>query len=434
MDIIDPYKIIVIIIALLFAAFFSGTEAAFLAVDKLCIEFLKKPKRRSSKILTVFAQHPRRFITTMLIGNTMALVVYSSYIAELFDNILSKYFPYIASSFGLSVCIQTLLTTFIVLIIGELIPKSIFLQAPCRLLVLFAFPIAITYYILYPLVIIGCATTSFFMKYILRSAYEDKDSPVGLTDLSSFIKRQLVTGTVPQMSSIKMSASFLDNLLELKSLQVRDCMVPRAKLVAINKIDGIPALKSAAMRSGHSKILVYKENIDNIIGYCHVRELLRNPSDIDSILIPIMEVSSASLASDIMLQLMPAYRTLALAVDEFGGVEGVVSLEDFIEKIVGDIQDEYDKPILIEKELATHVYLLSASHKVEYLNKKYGWNIPLGNYDTLGGFIISIIHTIPSLHQTIEAAGLVCNIVALSESRIEMVQITVKPNARKDIY
>lgn len=422
MGIIEPDQMIVIASALLFSAFCSGIEAAFLSADRLDIELTSNPQTIIGRLLKVFASKPTRFITTMLIGNTISLVIYSAYMAEVLDGLMAIYSPFLMKNYALALVIQTVISTLIVLIIAELIPKTVFLLRPSRLLSFFALPVALTYYLLWPLVMLTMLITQFFMRYVLGYEYREEQPAFGLTDLQYFIQSRL--NTLDQVP-VEMSARIVSNLIEFQKTKVRDCMVPRTEITAINKEEGIPGLIKAVINGEHTKILVYQNDIDHIIGYCHAKELFKNPPDIDSILTPVMVVSETSSASEVMLQLLKACKSLVLVVDEFGGVAGIASLEDFIEEIVGDIQDEHDTKELIEQQLHPDVYLLSARHEIAYLNKKYGWEIPRGEYDTLGGFIISVTESIPKLNDTLEIPPFIFTIKSLAKTHIDTVQVRI---------
>jgi putative hemolysin len=423
LDTIEPYQIIIIASALGFSAFCSGIEAAFLSADRLDIELTRNPKSLVGKLLQTFANKPTQLITTMLLGSTVSLVVYSAYMAEVFNKLIDVYLPFLADHYALSLFIQTVVSTGIVLVIAELIPKSIFLLRPSKLLGVFALPVALIYYLLWPLVMLTTLITRFFMKYVLRSEYQEREPVFGLTDLQYFIQSRL---NALEKVPVETSARIVSNLIEFKKTKVRDCMVPRAELTAINKEEGIPGLRKVVAHSEHSKILVYQGDIDHIIGYCHAKELFKNPSSIDQIITPLMVVSETSLAIEVMLQLLKARKSLVLVVDEFGGVAGIVSLEDLIEEIVGDIQDEHDTLELMERKTGPNTYLLSARHEIEYLNEKYGWQIPIGDYDTIGGFIISVTERIPELNEQVEIPPFVFTIKSLAKTHINTVQVEVK--------
>ena len=422
MSTVIPSQIILIALSLIFSAFFSGIEAAFLRADKLGMELARSSKSLVGRLLADFAKHPTHFITTTLIGNTISLVIYSACMSAVLDRLVRAYMPYLLHRHTLSLCLQTIITTLVVLVVAEFIPKRVFLRYPYRLLKFFAIPMAVVAHILWPLVAIATLVTRIFITHVLRHTYQETRPSFGVLDLYSLISN--IRHTHKKVPG-QVSARIISNLLEFKKARVRDCMVPRAEIIAINQEDGMPALKNAAIYSKHSKVLVYRNDIDKIIGYCHAKELFKNPPTIASILTPIMVVSETNLASEVMIRLINAYKSLALVVDEFGGVAGMVSVEDFVEKIVGDIQDENDVDTLLLQQLGPNAYLLSARHQIGYLNEKYGWEIPFGAYDTLGGFIISVTERIPELHETIKIPPFTFNIASMKETRIDKVKLVI---------
>ena len=424
---VEPYQIIFIVGALIFSAFFSGIEIAFLAADKLGMKLEGERKSLSGRILNSFLKHPDRFISTTLIGNTIALVTYGTYMAKVLDPFLHAYLPTDINNNAALLILQTLLSTMGILVVAEFIPKSIFLVGPNRLLSFFALPTAAIAYVLQPLVVITTAIAKFFIVYVLGQKYQEERPAFGLTDLHTFIKSTL---NINEKMPVGVSARIVSNLIEFRKVKVRDCMIPRTEIVAVSIEDGIEGLKEAVIKSDHAKILVYKHDIDDIIGYCHSKELFKNPQHIERILMPVIIVSETNLASEVMVQLTTEGKSLALVVDEFGGTSGIVSMEDLIEEIVGEIQNEHDITELVEQKLAHDVYLLSARHEIDYLNEKYGWDIPQGDYDTLGGLIIAAIERIPDLNETVELSHFIFTIVALEDTRISAVKMAInKPLA-----
>jgi len=419
---VEPYQPVIIVGALIFSAFFSGIEIAFWAADKLGMKLEGERKSLSGRILNGFSQNPDRFISTTLIGNTIALVVYSTYMAKALDPFLQAHLPAAVNNNATLLALQTLLATLGILVVAEFIPKSIFLLGPNRLLSFFALPTAVVAYVLRPLVIITTAIAKFFIVYILGQKYQEERPPFGLTDLHTFIQSTL---NMNEKVPIGVSARIISNLIEFRGVKVRDCMIPRTELVAISIEEGIKGLKEAVIKSEHTKILVYRHDIDHIIGYCHAKGLFNNPQHIERILSPLIIVSETSLASEVMVQLTTEGKSLALVVDEFGGTSGIVSMEDLIEEIVGEIQDEHATARLVEQALDHDVYLLSARHEIDYLNEKYGWSIPEGDYDTLGGLIIDITERIPDLNETVKLPPFVFTIVALEDTRIGVVKMAV---------
>ena len=420
---IDKQQLMVIAGALLFSAFFSGIEIAFLSADKLSLELEKERHTLWGRLKSSFLKRPDRFISTTLIGSTIALVIYTTYMSKLLDPLLQAYLPAVINNSIALLIFQTLLSTISILIVAEFIPKSIFMLSPNRLLSFFALPIALIAYLLRPLVIITTAIAKAFITHVLGQQYQEAQPAFGLTDLHTFIKNTLnVSDKVPASTSAKM----IGKLIEFRKLKVRDCMTPRAELVAVGTEDGIEGLKKAVIKSEHNKILVYRNDIDDIIGYCHSQELFKRPQHIESILTPIIIVSETNLASEAMVRLATEGKSLALVVDEFGGTSGIVSIEDVIEEIVGEIHNEHDASGLIEQKLDTDGYLLSARHEISYLEEKYGWELPQGDYDTLGGLIISVTERIPDLDETVEIPSFTFTIVSLEDTRIDTVRLTIK--------
>jgi len=422
-NMVDPHQIVVIVGALILSAFFSGIEIAFLSADKLGMKLEGERKSLYGKVLNNFLRHPDRFISTTLIGNTITLVVYSTYMAKVLAPLLHNYLPTAFNNHATVLMLQTLLATLGILVVAEFIPKSIFLLGPNRLLAFFALPITVAAYVLWPLVVFTTAIAKFFIVRVLGQNYLEKQPAFGLTDLHTFIQNILnIENKVP----VGVGAKLVSNLIDFRRAKVRDCMIPRTEVVAISIEDGIKGLKEAVIKSEHTKILVYRHDIDDIIGYCHAKELLKKPQYIESILRPVIIVSETSLASEVMVQLTTKSKRLALVVDEFGGTSGIVSMEDIVEEIVGEIQDEHGVTELVEQKLDHNIYLLSARHEIDYLNEKYGWDIPTGDYDTLGGLIIDITERIPELHETVEFAPFTFTIVALEDTRIGTVKVGIQ--------
>ena len=420
--IVELYQIIIIAGALTFSAFFSGIEIAFLAADKLDIELEKGRKPLAGKILARLLKRPDRFISTILIGNTIALVIYSAYMANVLDPLLQLYLPPSINNRFVLFILQTLLTTLGILVVAEFIPKNIFLLGPNRFLSFFALPTVAIAYTLWPLVMVTTVIARYFIIHILGQKYQEQRPSFGLTDLHAFLKNTL---NVNEKMPMGISARIVGNLIEFRQTKVRDCMVPRTEIIAINLEDGIQALQQLAIKSEHTKILVYRNDIDDIIGYCHTKELFKKPKHIESILTPVTIVPGTSLASEVMVQLATEDRSLALVVDEFGGTSGILGIEDVIEEIVGEIQNEYDAATLIEQKVGQNTYLLSARHEIDYLREKYGWAIPSGNYDTLGGLIISVTERIPELNEAVDIPPFTFTIISLADTRIDTVKLTL---------
>lgn len=422
----EYYHLSIVIITLIFSAFFSGTEIAFISSSKLQIQLDARQGRLGGRILSPFVNQPSRLINAALIGNTIALVIYGIYIALLVEPIIVDRLPEELNSVGIVMLLQTLISTFIVLFTAEFTPKSIFLLNPNRSLNLLAVPIFIVFW---PMTLIAWPIEKLSMLvivYILRQEYSQDRLVFGLTDLSNYIQRNIREDD--KEANIELDTKIFNNALEFKTVKVRECLIPRTELSAVDIEDDIGELKKEFIDSGHSKVLIYKNNsIDEIIGYCHVMELFKKPQDIESIMTPLMIVPETTLANELMIQFIQDRKSLALVVDEFGGTSGIVTLEDVIEEIFGEIQDEHDDDEdWVELKITDGRYKLSARHEIDYLNDKYGWGIPEGDYDTLGGFILSVTESIPNVNDLISIPPFEIRILTMEDARIDNIILSVE--------
>lgn len=413
--------LIYVIITLLFSAFFSGVEIAYVSANKLHIELQKKQGLLSGKILSNFLKKPSQFIGTTLIGNTIALVVYGIFMANLLEPWIRDWLP--GDNQVAVLLIQTVLSTIIVLITAEFLPKSIFLLNPNSLLSALSVPIQVIYLIMYPIVFVVVWLSKFFITKILRLDYSEDRPVFKVTDLNSFIQNNLHHSS--HDVKVEVDSKIFDNAVEFKTIRIRECMVPRTDIVAVEIEDSIEDLKGVFAESGHSKIIVYKESIDDVIGYCHQLELFKKPKKIADILTPIIIVPESALANELLIQFIQERKSLALVVDEFGGTSGIVSMEDIIEEIFGEIQDEYDSDDLTEQRISDNEYLLSARHEIDYLNEKYGWDLPYGEFETLAGFILSLTEDIPQKGQSVTYEQFTFSIVSKQDHRIETLKVKI---------
>jgi len=427
---VDYYNLSIVIITLIFSAFFSGTEIAFISSSKLQIELDAKQGRIGGRWLSRFVDRPSSLINTALVGNTIALVIYGTAVASLLNDdlerILQAYLPPFFGSESMVMVVQTALSTLIVLFTAEFTPKSLFLLNPNRSLNLFALPIMIVYWIMLIPVTIIEQLSKLVIIYILRQEFSEDRPIFGLTDLSNYIQRN--TREDIKESNIELDTKIFNNALEFKTVKVRECMIPRTEISAIDIEDDIGELKEEFIESGHSKVLIYKNSsIDEIIGYCHVLELFKKPKDIEGILTPILIVPETTLANELMIEFIQERKSVALVVDEFGGTSGIVTLEDVIEEIFGEIQDEHDDDEdWVEQKLTDGRFKLSARHEIDYLNDKYEWNIPEGDYDTLGGFILSVTGSIPKENDLIQIHPFEIRILTMEDARIDNVLFSVE--------
>lgn len=415
--------LIYVIITLIFSAFFSGFEIAYISSNKLQIELQNKQGQLSGRLLSKFVQKPGQFIGTTLIGNTIMLVLYGTFMAYLLDAPLRNLLPQSLNNEAVILVTQTVLSTIIVLITGEFLPKSFFMINPNRMLNLFVLPFFAIYFVMYPIVWLIVGMSRFFITHILRLEYNEEKPAFTVTDLNSFIKEHF--GQSNASGKVEIDSKIFDNAIEFKTVRVRECMIPRTDIVAVEVEDSITELRKVFEESGHSKVIVYRETIDEVIGYCHQLELFRKPKTIEEILTPIVIAPESALANELLIQFIQERKSLALIVDEFGGTSGIVSMEDIIEEIFGEIDDEYDNDDLIEQKTEEHEYLLSARHEIDYLNDKYGWDLPYGDFETLSGLILSLTENLPNKGDTVTYGKYTFTVMTKQAHRIETVRLKI---------
>ncbi len=414
-----------VFLTLAFSALFSGLEIAFVSANRLHIELQNKQGKLVGKVLSTFIKHPSQFIGTTLLGNTVSLVLYGIFMAYLLEQPISNLLPDSLDSQAGVMVVQTVISTILVLVTAEFIPKSIFMLNPNNMLSIFSLPFMLLYYIMYPLVWAVVRLSKIFIVRVLQLEYNEDKPVFRITDLNSFIQNNLETKGDEAKAEI--DTKIFDNAVEFKKIKVRECMVPRTDIVAVEVQDSIEELKGAFIESGHSKIIIYKETIDDVIGYCHHLELFKKPKTIEEILTPIIIVPESALANELLVQFIKERKSLSLVVDEFGGTSGIVSMEDIIEEIFGEIEDEYDSDDLVEQQLSENEYLLSARHEIDYLNEKFNWTLPSGDFETLSGFILSLTENIPQKGETAVYGPFTFTIVAKQEHRIDTVKLKINP-------
>lgn len=392
------YQLLVgIVVSLLFSAFFSGIEMAFVSADKLHIELVKNSGSFTGKLLGVFSRHPGIFIGTTLMGNTIALVLYGIYMTQAMEPFFSGLgLP----SAGVLVS-QTLVSTMVVLATAEFLPKSLFLINPNRMLSVFAFPMRLMTFIFYPAVVIVVGFSRFLIRYVFRGNIKSEQPIYSLVDLNNFI-REVSKATNNNDENVEVNAEIFSNAVEFKKVKVRECMIPRTEIIALDQTASMEELKSAFVDSGHSKVLIYKESIDDIIGYCHSLQMFKKPKNVREIISEIDFVPETKLANELLIEFIEKHKSVAVVVDEFGGTSGIVTIEDVIEEIFGEIRDEHDEEDLDEQQIDQFTYLFSARHEIDYINERHKLNLPKGDYDTLGGYILTVYGDIPKVNDVIK--------------------------------
>ncbi len=424
--------LISLIISMLLSAFFSGMEIAFVSSNRLLAEMDREKNGLSQKALAVFYQHPNNFVSTMLVGNNIALVIYGILFARLFDATL-----FAPLSDGLRVMADTLLSTVVVLFTGEFLPKTIFKNNPNTLLTVFAIPAYVCYVILYPISRLATLLAKGLLRLFgIRMSRHDEEHEFTKVDLDNLVQTSI--DSAGNEDEIGEEVRIFQNALDFSETKVRDCMVPRTEIDAVEDTATLETLRQIFIESGHSKIIVYHEDIDHIIGYVHSSDLFR----LDAVAVADKSLTSlrgqlsirelnfvpeTMLASKLMKLLMQMKRSLAIVVDEFGGTSGLVSLEDLMEEITGEIEDEHDTNSALEaKQLGPDEYILSARLEIERVNELYDLDLPESDdYMTLGGLILHEYQSFPKLNEVVRVGRYEFKILKNTATKIELVRLKV---------
>lgn len=412
--------IIGLLVSMLFSAFFSGMEIAFVSSNRLRAEMDREKNRLSQRIIKTFYQHPNNFVSTMLVGNNISLVIYGILFAKLFDSTL-----FAPLSDGMRVTADTLLSTLVVLFTGEFLPKSIFKNNPNTLLTVFAVPAWICYVVLYPISRFATLLSKGLLRLMgirMKSSGEEKEFTK--VDLDYLVQTSI--DNADNEDDIEEEVKIFQNALDFSETKIRDCMVPRTEIDAVEDTSTIEQLKQMFIESGHSKILVFHEDIDHVIGYVHSSDMFKNPTDLAGIIREISFVPETMLASKLMAQLMQQKRSLAVVVDEFGGTSGLVSLEDIMEEITGEIEDEHDNTNHVAKKLNDHEYMLSARLEITKINEMFDLDLPESDeYMTLGGLILHEYQSFPKLNEVVKIDRYEFKIVKNTATKIELVRLNI---------
>ena len=410
------FSVVVILCTLILSAFFSGMEIAYVSSNKLKLELDKQSNSFVSNMLEKILHSPSRFIATMLVGNNISLVVYGICMAKILE---PKIEVFTQSSF-LVLLIQTLISTLIILVSAEFLPKAFFRLNPNRFLKAGIVPLVIFYYLLSPIVSITLYLSKKGLKILGMALVED--SPVfGKIDLEEYLKLHIDDR---ENKNLDVEVHILQNALDFSNVKIRECMLPRTEIVAIDVTKSIEDLRDIFISTKLSKVLIYKENIDKIIGYAHSNEMFTSPKDIKSILIPIPYVPESMLAIDLLELFIKKRKGVAVVVDEFGGTSGMITVEDVVEEILGDIEDEHDNETELEKQLNEYTFKFSARLEIDYLNDKYHFNLPKSEeYETLGGLLICYLEEIPEKNTEISIGDYQFLIEEVSNNKIDEITI-----------
>ncbi len=417
-------EISIIILCLILSAFFSGMEIAFVSSNKIYLEIEKKQDGFISKILTKLTEKPSKFIAAMLIGNNITLVIYGFFMGDLLMVLIDSLGYHFSPL--LNLLLQTVLSTLIVLITAEFLPKVFFQLYANSLIKFFAIPAYGFYILFYFISSFFIWVSDFILKKFFRTAGDQVQLYFSKVELGNYITEQM--STYEDNEEVDSEIQMFQNALEFSGVKARDIMTPRTEIVAIDLFDPIDELKDLFVRTGYSKIVVYENSLDDIVGYVHSFDLFKKPKNIKSVVIPVEFVPETIYIKDVLDLLTKKRKSVAVVLDEYGGTSGIITVEDIVEELFGEIEDEHDADeTLIEKDLGDDTYLFSARFDVEYLNQAYKLQIPESDsYGTLGGFIVDFAKEIPLKGEAIAIGTYHFVIEEATNKKIELVKMTIK--------
>jgi len=422
-------SILIIILSLVFSAFFSGMEIAFISANKIHIEIVKKQEGFLAKVLTRLTKKPSKFIATMLIGNNISLVIYGFFMGELLMNWFISMSPS-SNAFlnalltDFSLLTQTIISTLIILFTAEFLPKVLFQIYANSLLKILAAP-AYLFYLLFSFISdFVIKVSDFILKNVFGTAGDEVQLAFSKVELGDYITEQMET--VEEEDEVDSEIQIFQNALEFAAVKAREVMVPRTEITAVELHETPKTLAKLFSETGHSKILVYKDTIDNVIGYVHSYELFKKPKTVKSILLPVEFVPETMLIHDILNVLTKKRKSIAVVLDEYGGTSGLMTVEDIVEELFGEIEDEHDSTDLYEEQISETSYKFSARLEVDYINENYRLDLPEDDeYETLGGLIVNETGEIPELESEIKIGDFLFTILEVSSTKIDLISLQV---------
>lgn len=412
------FDFIIILISIILSAFFSGMEIAFISSNKLHIELEKKREGFIPSILSKLTQKSSKFITTMLVGNNISLVIYSYFMGKV-----------IVDSFGIeSILLQTVISTIIILVVAEFFPKVIFRIYANQTLKIFALPAYFFYVLLSVFSSFINGISDFFLKIFFRTDKDLQRTEFSKEELENYISEQLEIGDNND-DEIDSEIQIFQNALEFQKVKAREIMVPRTEVLAVEIHETVSKLNEYFIKSGYSKILVYKTSLDEIIGYVNAFELFKKPKNIKSILLPVEIVPESMMINDVLNSLIKKRKSIAVVVDEYGGTSGIITIEDIVEELFGEIEDEHDVLELTDEVISETQFKFSARLEIDYLNEEYNLSFPKEEaYETLGGFIINHTENIPEKDEVLTILNYKITILSVSSSKIDEIHLEILSN------
>lgn len=413
-------QLVIIASCILLSAFFSGMEIAYVSANKFQIEMQKKREEINARFLAKITSNASRFITTMLIGNNIALVIYSYFMGELIVSLIPEG---VFNEFSL-LLVQTLISTIIILVNAEFLPKAIFRIYANEMLWFFAPVSYFFYWLFYLLTTVISSISDFFLRVFFKSAKESEQPEFSKEELGNYITEQLENAE--DLEEVDSEIQIFQNALEFNNVKAREIMIPRTEIVAVEINDTLTNLRNLFVKTGYSKILVYKTNLDEILGYVHAFDLFKKPRNIRSMLMPVEFVPETMMINNVLSALIKKKRSLSIVLDEFGGISGLITIEDIVEELFGEIIDEHDTVELLEQKISEFEFDFSARLEVDYLNETYDLNLEENEaYETLGGYIVYFNEDIPSEGELIEIGVNTFEMLTVDSSKIMEVRLKI---------
>ena len=414
---------ILILSTIILSAFFSGMEIAFVSANKLRLELDKQLEPFSSKLLKVVTANSGKYIATMLIGNNIALVIYGIAFAALFDPIFENYFH----TESIILILTTVISTFVILIFGEFLPKTLFRTIPNTLLKIFLIPLSFFFFLFYPVTKFVVGITNILMKWLFKANIKQSNNSLVFSriDLDEFVNEK-DNNRSEKKENIESEVKLFKNALDFSKVKLREIMVPRTEIEMLNVNSTISELRQKFVETGYSRIIFYDKSIDNIIGYVHSSVIFKNPESVKPYLNNVLIVPETMPANRLLSTFIREHRSIAIVVDEFGGTSGMVTSEDILEEIFGEIEDEHDTVDVIEKKISDNEYVFSGRSEIDLINEKYHINLPESeDFETLAGFILYHHESIPKINSLIKIGVFQFKILKATNTKIELVKLTI---------
>jgi CBS domain containing-hemolysin-like protein len=417
---------LIIFITLLLSAFFSGIEIAFVSSNRLVHELDLKRKILPARILASFFNNPSRIIGALLLGNNIALVIYGIVISKILDPLVVTMLPpSLANDELIHLLLITLISTLLILITAEFIPKVFFRINPNTTLKFFAIPVWLFYYIFYPINILYIGLSELLVRYVFRVKLSSTKYEFSAIDLEEYVKDY--RSADQEVEEINKEIQMIQNAMSFKFVKLRDCKIPRTEIKAVEIEDEVKTLQTLFSKSGLSKIMVYEDTIDNVVGYVHASEMFEKPKKIKDVTRKVEAYPETMTANTLLNYFIKNRKNVAVVVDEFGGTSGIVTMEDIIEEIFGEIQDEHDKDDTVETQISESEYIFSTRLEIDYLNEKFKLNLPESDeYETLAGFIIHHHESIPQINEVIEIDPFQFTVTKSHKNKLEEVGLKIK--------